>query len=160
MSKNVVRPIGADPARVDVSPAFDLLERLDTSDGKEYIYAQANGAMTGLGSIAVIDQSTGKATELTTVNGAAKYGWIVGVEPAVMADTNYGWFQVRGPASVQCAAAVAAGVRLNSTATSGAVDDDATVGACPIDGLSLTTAAVGAGLSPASLFHPKIGVTL
>lgn len=160
MGKNVIRPIGADPLRVDLSPAFDLGDRLETSDGKEYLYCQANGAQSGAGFITVIDQSTFKVTELTTTNGAAKFGWPVAVEPGVLADTNYGWFQVRGPTSVECAGAVAVGVQLNSTATTGAIDDDATTGARPIVGLSLTTAAGAAGLAAAVLFYPTIGKTL
>lgn len=160
MGQKVISPIGANPSRVDASAAFALGERCYTEDGKEYVYVQASGALTGAGYIAAIDVSTYTAVELTTTNGASHYGWPVGVEPAAVADTYFCWLQVRGAASVQCLASAAKGVQLNSTATAGALDDDGTAGARLIDGLGLTAAnAAAQGNAAAVLTYPTIGAT-
>jgi hypothetical protein len=50
---------------------------------------------------------------------------------------------------------------LNTTATAGTIDDDATVGAEVIQGLCITTTNGGsAGNQPGNLIYPSVGRTL
>ncbi len=79
-----------------------------------------------------------------------------------MADNEYGWFQIYGKGSVRTLASAAKGTQLNSTATGGAVDDDATAGSESISGLVLGTATGGAAATNAdALFsYPVVGRTL
>ena len=79
-----------------------------------------------------------------------------------MADNQYGWFQIYGKGSCRTLASAAKGTKLNTTATAGALDDDATAGAETIDGLVLGTATGGAEATNADtiLSYPCVGRTL
>ena len=161
MGLNIIEPIGALPTRVDTVQAFKLGTTASTSDGKEYRYVQASGAITGAGYAAVVNVESWLAIQATTANAAAKIGWLVGFAMAAMATGEYGWLQVKGAASIEVFASCAAGVRINTTATSGALDDDATVGARAIDGATLTTArAASQGSANAVLSDCRVGATI
>jgi hypothetical protein len=62
---------------------------------------------------------------------------------------------------LQVLASAAANVRLNTTATAGALDDDGTSTTKEVLGIALTTArAASQGLAPAMLNYPAVGVTI
>lgn len=131
---------------------------------QEFIYGRAAGAVTGLGYVCV--EATGfdfaMASTTTTAPGASGFGSRVGVAQAALADNEYGWFQIYGKASVRTLASAAKGTRLNSTATSGALDDDGTAGSEAIVGAVLGTATGGAEATNADamLAYPTVGATL
>ncbi len=131
---------------------------------QEFIYGRADGAVTGLGFLCV--EATGfdfaMATTTTTAPGASGPGSRCGAAQAALADNQYGWFQIYGKGSVRTLASAAKGTQLNSTATGGAVDDDATAGAEVINGLVIGTATGGAAATNAdALFsYPTVGRTL
>jgi hypothetical protein len=135
-----------------------------TNGYQEFIYGRADGAVTGAGFLCV--EETGfdfvMATITTTAPGASGPGSRCGAAQAVMADNEYGWFQIYGKGSVRTLASAAKGTQLNTTATGGAVDDDATSGAETISGLVLGTATGGAAATNAdALFsYPVVGRTL
>lgn len=135
-----------------------------TNGYQEFVYGRANGAVTALGYVCV--EETGNDFALINVTkttpGTAGFGSRVGVAQAALADNQYGWFQVYGKGSVRTLASAAKGTRLNTTATSGAVDDDATAGSEAIFGLVLGTATGGAEATNADamLVHPTVGTTL
>lgn len=97
---------------------------------------------------------------LSTSNDAI--GNRVAIAPAAMVAGDQGWFQVLGFCdNVQVLASCAANVRVNTTATAGALDDDGTAGAMSILGLVLSTArAASQGNAPAILSYPTIGVVI
>lgn len=104
------------------------------------------------------------ATPLSTANDAR--GQIVGVTVAAIPGTSgtaigYGWVQVKGTATARVLASAAANVRLNTTATAGALDDDGTAGSFQVQGLYLT-AANGAGTNATAcvLNYPFVDVSL
>lgn len=131
---------------------------------QEFIYGRADGAVTGAGFLCV--EETGfdfiMATITTTSPGASGPGSRCGAAQAAMADNEYGWFQIYGKGSLRTLASAAKGTQLNTTATGGAVDDDATAGAETISGLVLGTATGGAAATNAdALFsYPVVGRTL
>ncbi len=135
-----------------------------TNGYQEFIYGRAKGAVTGLGYLCV--EETGfdfvMATATTTAPGASGPGTRCGAAQAALADNEYGWFQIYGKGSVRTLASAAKGTQLNSTATGGAVDDDATAGSESISGLVLGTATGGAAATNAdALFsYPVVGRTL
>jgi hypothetical protein len=134
-----------------------------TNGYQEFVYGRANGAVTGLGYVCL--ELTGfdfaMATTTNSAPGTAGPGTRVGVAQAALADNEYGWFQIYGKGSVRTAGAAAKGTKLNTTATGGALDDDATAGAETIDGLVLLTATGGAATgSDAMLVYPAVGRTL
>lgn len=135
-----------------------------TNGYQEFIYGRADGAITGAGYLCV--EETGfdfiMTTLTTTAPGASGPGSRCGAAQAVMSDNQYGWFQIYGKGSVRTLASAAKGTQLNSTATGGAIDDDATAGSESISGLVLGTATGGAAATNAdALFsYPVVGRTL
>jgi hypothetical protein len=150
------------------SPAF----RLGTVGGyddpangyQEFVYGRADGAVTGVGYLCV--EATGfdfaMVTTTNTAPGASGPGSRVGAAQAVLADNQYGWFQIYGKGSLRTLASAAKGTQLNSTATAGAVDDDATAGSEVINGIVLLTAtgAAAATNADAVFSYPSVGRTL
>jgi hypothetical protein len=135
-----------------------------TNGAQEFVYGRANGAITAAGYACV--ELTGFDFALISVTqttpGTAGYGSRVGVAQAALADNEYGWFQVYGKGSLRTLASAAKGTRLNSTATVGALDDDAGSGSEAITGIVLGTATGGAEATntDAILSYPTVGATL
>jgi len=168
--------IGIDKTQVTGASAVAAF-RLGTVGGyddptlgyQEFIYGRADGAVTGAGFVCVEVTTAASANALdmamiTTTNTAAGqngHGSRVAVAQAALADNEFGWFQIYGKGSLRTAAAAAKGTRLNTTATSGAVDDDATASSRAINGIVLGAATVGAATSADGVFsYPTVGVTL
>lgn len=135
-----------------------------TNGYQEFVYGRANGAVTALGFVCV--EETGFDFALINVTkttpGTAGFGSRVGVAQAAMTDNQYGWFQIYGKGSVRTLASAAKGTRLNTTATDGALDDDATAGSEAVFGVVLGTATGGAAATNADaiLVYPSVGTTL
>lgn len=162
--------IGINPTEIGAAtsiPAFKLgsLGGYDhpTLGYQEFVYGRANGAVTGRGYLCV--EQTGfdfaLASLTSTAPGASGHGSRCGAAQAVLADNEYGWFQVYGKGALRTLGATAIGTRLNSSATGGAVDDAGTVGSEAINGLVLKTLTSGDATSEDALFsYPTVGVTL
>lgn len=136
-----------------------------TSAGpKGYVYVQDSGSgLTGDGYVCDIDGSAFTAVMSTTTTTApgTGAGKLVGVARAAVAASGYGWLQIFGAGTVRVAASAAAYTLLNSTATAGQIDDDATAGAEVIDGIVLDVANGGAAGTAAGWINwPKVGRTL
>jgi len=135
-----------------------------TNGYQEFVYGRANGAITNVGYVCV--EATGfdflMATITSTAPGQQGPGSRIGVAQATLADNEYGWFQIYGKGSVRTLASAAKGTKLNTTATGGVLDDDATAGAETIDGLVLGTATGGAEATNADAIfsYPSVGRTL
>ena len=135
-----------------------------TKGYQEFLFGRANGAVTGAGFIC-LEQTAGDmvmATLTTSAPGASGPGTRAGAAQAVLADNEYGWFQIYGKGSVRTLASAAIGTRLNTTATGGALDDDGTAGSEPIQGVTLLTATGGAPATntDATFSYPVVGTTL
>jgi len=168
--------IGIDKTQITAATAVPAF-RLGTIGGyddptlgyQEFIYGRADGAVTGAGFVCVEVTTAASANALdmamiTTANtagGQNGHGSRVAVAQAVMADNEFGWFQIYGKGSLRTAAAAAKGTRLNTTATGGALDDDGTAGARTINGAVLGAATVGAATSADGVFtYPSVGATI
>lgn len=136
---------------------FALGATTSGNNGTEWVYVQASSAITA-NFVVVIDEAFA-AAHLSTANDAR--GDLVGVAPVAFASGEFGWVCRKGVINAQVLASCAANVRLNTTATAGALDDDGTAGAMAIEGFVLTTArAASAGTAPALLNYPTVGVTI
>lgn len=156
----IYSPLGADPANPTSTQGFALGDCAKGDDGSEFVYVQANGAITGDGYVVLIDENW-QADMIETTNSATGFGQMVGVAKAAFADDDYGWVQVKGVTPIRVAASCAANTAVNTTATGGQLDDDATSGAEVIDRLVLTTANGGAaGNAEGVLTYPTVGATL
>lgn len=136
-----------------------------TSAGpKGYIYVQDSGsAITNDGYVALVDGSAFTAVMATTTTSApgTGAGKLAGVARAAIAASGYGWLQIFGAGTVRTAALCAAYTVINTTATAGQLDDDATVGAEVVDGIVLDTATGGSDAATAAFLNwPKVGRTL
>lgn len=162
--------IGPNVSQIDTSPQFSLGVRgaVDslTAGVKEYMYVSV-AASTALsaGAVVLINSSgvvVGTTTTTTTPGNAA--GPRVGVVVAAVSSSpsvQYFWVQIYGVGSVLVLANAAANTQLNSTATSGTLDDDATAGSEVIDGIRLTTANGGSTAATACYInYPFVGRTL
>lgn len=152
---------GVDITRADTTAEFTLGQRVTGNDNSVFVYCQAFGAVTGDGYVVLINEDFTQADLIETTNSATGFGQNVGVAKAVLANDEYGWFQISGTTSFRGLASAAANVALNTTATAGALDDDATTGAEVITGIAFTTAVGGsAGNAQGVLNFPIVGATL
>ena len=135
-----------------------------TNGYQEFVYGRADGAVTGAGYLCV--EETGfdftMVSTTSTTPGTAGSGSRCGAAQAALADNEYGWFQIYGKGSLRTLASAAKGTQLNSTATAGAVDDDATAGSEVIVGVVLLTATGGSAATntDAVFCYPSVGRTL
>lgn len=161
---------GIDPTKVRTSsegPEFDpgQIGFNTTSDGsKGYIYVQDSGSgITGDGYVALVDGSdfTAVMATVTTSAPGTGAGKMAGVARAAIAASGFGWLQIFGVGKVQVSASCAAYTLINTTATPGQLDDDATASSEVVDGIVLDVAnGVSAGAVAGFLNWPKVGRTL
>jgi len=139
----------------------------DPADGyKEYVYGMATAAITAAGYCCVEGILNANFSMITTANTAAGtlggHGSRVGAAMNAIPLNNYGWLQIWGKGALRCLASAAIGTRLNTTATSGALDDDGTAASRAINGVVLKTVVGGAeATAPDVRFsYPTVGATL
>jgi len=162
--------IGISPAAVRTSaegPEFRLGTVLGydhpTNGRQEFIYVTAGEAITGAGYMCQIASAEScQMIDTTSSAPGVGAGARVGAAMAAIAASGYGWLQIYGLATVRTLASAAVGTTLNSTATPGALDDDATGGAEVINGIFVGTATGGAEANNADCYlnYPFIGRTL
>ncbi len=158
--------IGITPSQVWTSteiPPFRPGQRGKDDDGNEYLFVQADASGVTQYYAAVVTSSAFVVDMIDTTNSApgAQAGGIVCVPQVAIAASGYGWGLINGVGSVRTAASAAKGTLLNTTATAGQLDDDATAGAEVINGIALTAATGGAAASTvAYLTYPSVGRTL
>lgn len=99
---------------------FTVGTRLETYDGKNYVFVQANSAVSAF-NIAALDSSNGVITALQTSTSAASEELCV--PQYAFTSGDYGWVQVRGACKVKVLGLCAKAVTLYSTATAGSLDD-------------------------------------
>ena len=163
--------IGISPADVVASgstPQFRVGTRGgydDPSVGyKEFIYVKTIEAITAAGYMVVFDDPDNAEMADTTSSapGTKGPGSRAGAAMAAIASGGFGWLQVYGKGSVRTLASAAKGTQLNTTATAGALDDDATAGSEVISGVVLGTATGGAEATNSDAFfsYPTVLRTL
>ena len=149
--------VGAAFTTTTTSATFKLGTTMKGDSGAEWVYVQADGAVTGAGYVVTIDESF-QAAMITTTNGLK--GDLVGVAGVAFADNEYGWVQRAGPCVIRVAASCAANVEITTTATAGELDDAAGAGTKEILGAALTTANGGSAATAAGqLSYPTVGPT-
>jgi hypothetical protein len=154
--------MGADVLNESATALFKVGTRhFDPTTGKEWLYVKADaGGVTAAGYVVLIDESY-NADMIDLTNSATGFGQPVGVAGLAVTASYYFWAQVLGTAVVRVAASAAANVQLNTTATAGQLDDDATSGAEVVEGIALTTANGGAAATAAAeLLQPRVRNTI
>lgn len=153
--------IGADVLNESSTALHTVGTRHIDADGKEWLYVKADsGGVTAAGYVVLIDESH-NADMIDTTNSATGFGQPVGVAPLAVTASYYFWAQVGGVCVVRVAASCAANVQINTTATAGQLDDDATASSEVVEGIALTTANGGsAATAAAMLANPRVRNTL
>lgn len=142
---------------VGTKPTFELGTRMKGVDGAEWVFVQANGAITGAGYVVVLDENF-QADMITNTTGV--YGQQVGVAGVAFADNDYGWVQIAGKAQIRVAASCAANAVITTTTTDGELDDAAGAGTKTISGAALTTANGGSAANAEGILtYPTVGAT-
>ena len=118
---------------VHSSQKFRLGTRKRSVDNKEFIY------LTGVASTVAEDVVVYDEAYLTTRAVADEVGPVAVAMAAVDATTEFGWYQIWGPATADCATTVSADKQLFLTSTAGRVDD-ADVAGDAISGMTSTAA--------------------
>lgn len=152
--------IGINPTQVETF-AFTTLGTLsDVTESKIYRLVRANGALV-VSDVVGIDEAFDAAPVTTTTSAPGTgQGLPCGVVLGTVADNSYCWVQVFGlNAAINVATSAAAHTSLNTTATGGRLDDDATAGAELINGIT-TTAAESSNSAAGVIIWPYIGATL
>jgi hypothetical protein len=150
--------IGVAVGEKSTTAEFELGTRhYDPNTDKEFIYVQAGEALTA--NAAVVITEAGQAEMVDTTSTASAFGDRVGVVSIAFDNDDYGWAQIYGACTLSIGSSAAANTALNSTATAGRLDDDATSGAEVIGGV-VTTAAESSNLASALLTYPTVGATL
>lgn len=129
-------------------------------DGREYVLVLANGAVA-IGDVCLLAAAdTYDATPITlALSGAAANRKCV-VSQVVAADNEFFWGLVNGRGLVRVLTLAAANAQLNTTATAGVLDDDATAGSEDITGIALeVTAGGGTETEQAHITYPTVGAT-
>lgn len=134
--------------------AFKLGSRVQTYDGKEYVWCK-NLSSNAIYSVGTIDGASWNFVGLTTTTAAAAE--TIGVLQVAMASDEYGWVQVRGRTKIRVAGLCAKNIILWTTATAGVVDD-ATASTYAINGINLlsTNPSSTATALSAFLVNPQI----
>lgn len=142
-------------------PPFKLGTIVTLEDGGLAVFAKASAAITGEGYLCLIDEAW-NATMITTANSASTRGSRVGAaQAAFTASGQYGWFVVAGKSNIRVLASCVGHVELNTTATAGALDDDATATSRVVDGVVLKTTNGGsAATAEGNLSGGRVGRTL
>ena len=132
--------VGTDFARVDTAAAFPVGTVSSDNDGKKYKYyryKEGTAAVDGVaGEVAYFHAPSGASAGATTdvtsdLTDSAGLG--AGVLQADMSDNEYGWFQIKGPATL--AIALSAGADGNALTPVGAADGTLDVSALVTDAI-------------------------
>lgn len=150
----------AEGAEFKVGTRGAVLDQTTGSVVKEYVYV-SSATLQVVGDANQIS-STGAAVPatLTTSAPGGTSGFRVGVAVSAIPASGYGWMQIYGVGSVSVLASCVRNTQLNTTATAGALDDDAGAGSEVIDGLRLSATATGAAVTACFLNYPSVGRTL
>src|SRR5690554_5856881 len=143
--------------RLASGKGFGLNDRYTDHQGNEFVFVQANGAITGAGYTCILDEA-GQAAMVSTSNDIP--GARLGVPLEAFADNDFGFVQIYGNCgAIRGAATAATDVLLVLTATAGVLDDAAT--GVRAEGIVLS-ATVGAGEANVAGFlqYPKVGETI
>ena len=132
--------IRVNPTETHSEAEFSLGGIGTDDEGNEWMYVQANGALSDR-DLAIITPGTWQAEPADTTHSDDRIGAPCGVAQVAFADNDYGWLQRTGTCNVtaQASCAAYASLTVQSTTNDGHVDDNTTAGSeaagrhCPDD---------------------------
>lgn len=139
---------------------FKLGQRGMDSNGYEYIFVEADEAVTQYAACVIAEDFGVEMVDTTSTAADAGQGKGVGVAQTALTSGYFGWIMVNGIGSCLGAASCVKYTELNSTATAGTLDDDATAGAEVINGIVFSVTLTGAAATACVINHPLVSRTL
>jgi hypothetical protein len=133
-------------------------QRLETSDGKEYVFCLVAAAQNLIdGHLVTIDPMTFTVTIAAAGPPAPAAGNVLGVaRTSVTASASaYIWVQRYGVGSVQATASTLPNIVLTMSAAAGVVDDAIATASGIIEGLILTATTAASGITACFLSYPR-----
>ncbi len=138
MAASILQPVGANYTLTHSSPVFRLGEKGAGTNGTEWIYCKASGAVTEYQAVGIDEDFT--AYPLTTALAARSD--LIGFAQVACATTYYTWVATKGSdIKVRTKASAVADTQLWTTASAGVLDDATAAGAMKIDGVTLVSSA-------------------
>lgn len=113
---------------------FSVGNRVNTPDGKEYVFIHADSAVAQYDVIGIPHDGSFVAAGLSTTT--APTGQEIGVAPYALASGDYGWVQVKGDCRINVLGSCVKNIILWSTSTAGSLDD-ATASNYAVQGLQI-----------------------
>lgn len=115
--------IGANLANPTTTATFSLGEKQTGTDGSEWVYVQASGAITQYNYVCIDENFQAVAGTKALVD----VGHTIGFAQAAFEDDEYGWVALKGTnISALLAASCAPDVALYTSSTAGVLDDSST----------------------------------
>ncbi len=149
-----------DPTQITSDIRRKLGEFGTDGSGNEYVYVKAGEAITQYAACLIDTNYNIVMADTGTSAPDAGQGKGVCVPQVAITNAYYGWALIKGRGSVLGAASCAKFTELNTTATDGTLDDDATAGAEVINGIVFDTTLTGAAATSAVINYPIVGRTL
>ncbi len=138
MAAKILDPVGANYTLTHASPVFQLGEKGKGTNGSEWVYAKASGAVTAYQAVGIDEDFT--AYPLTSALAARSD--FLGFAQAACATTYYTWIATKGSdIKVRTKASAVADTQLWTTASAGVLDDATSAAALKIDGVVLVSSA-------------------
>jgi len=141
----------------DEGNQFELGTYRNGPDGDEWIYCHASEILTANNAVLISEDFEVQNVDNTAT--ASGFGLMCGVCETTCADNDFLWIKINGETVLNVATDAAVHTQLNTTATAGRLDDDATAGAEVIEGI-ITTGAEASNVATALLTRPRVGATL
>lgn len=162
--------IGVDPTKIRttaegaeffVGSRGVVLDRTTGSIVKEYVYV-SSAVLQAVGALNQISQAgAAAAATLTTSAPGNASGSRLAVAVSAITAGGFGWMQIYGAGLVSVLASAVLNTQLNTTATAGSLDDDATASSEVCDGIRLAATNGGSTANVACfLNYPFCGRTL
>lgn len=120
--------VGANTSGVYAAPpydegkAFGLNDRVETYDGKRWVFVSASTSITAAQVVAINTAGVAQAATSALASATPR----IGVVQNDIASGSYGWAQVFGPCSVAVLSTCSTAVALYTSGTAGALDDTST----------------------------------
>ena len=131
----------------DADARHPVLDTVEATNGDEYIYLKGVASTTA-GDVVTYDEAGQTALLVADAIGPCA------VAQAATVANEFGWYQIRGQGSVNCAAGMAADARCYATATAGTIDDAVVAGDDVKNMLSQT--AISGGQCTVTMNYPYV----
>jgi DNA-binding LacI/PurR family transcriptional regulator len=148
--------IGTKLTSLTTEPEFEVGAKVLGSDGTEWVYVQASGAITAYDYVCMDENYQAAAGTKALIDA----GHAIAFAQVAFADNDYGWVALKGSnISVRVKTACQPDTTLYTSGVAGIMDDTAS-GHTRIDGVVIISTAAATGAKEVIASYPCVGVTI